>query len=144
MSDIRKRSRVVGDHKCYSRYTASNIMVPPYKDEHAFAEKVYEFIRKCEEEEEPLTLSGLLLHMNINGKKRLDEYREHVVFNEVVEWALQLIENGYEKQLVRGKNANGAIFALKQFGWHDKQDIHHSGEAVTPNKIEYVIKKAKK
>jgi hypothetical protein len=42
---------------------------------------------------------------------------------DVVEGARLKVEHSYEVMLRESKNPAGAIFALKQFGWTDKQEI---------------------
>lgn len=47
-------------------------------------------------------------------------------FTHTIKRARAFMEKEYEK-LLRAGNCTGAIFALKNFGWTDKQEIEHSG-----------------
>jgi len=49
------------------------------------------------------------------------------------------IENEYEKLLI-SNNTTGAIFALKNFGWTDKQEHELSG-GVTINNVTVKVKR---
>ena len=37
-----------------------------------------------------------------------------------------MIEGEYEQQLANGRGDGGVVFALKNFGWTDRQEIQHS------------------
>jgi hypothetical protein len=54
------------------------------------------------------------------------EYGERPVYAEAVKRAMAVIEASYEAQL-RTATPTGAIFALKQVGWSDRQDLTLSG-----------------
>ena len=44
-----------------------------------------------------------------------------------------VVENRYEKALSQ-QGPTGAIFALKNMGWNDKQEVQHSG-GITWNEV---------
>lgn len=71
--------------------------------------------------EKEITTSGLALHLGIY-REMLMEYQERDVFANAVKMAKLRIHNEYEKDLRRAGRV-GDIFALKQFGWKDKQEI---------------------
>lgn len=66
--------------------------------------------------------SGLALHLGFESRKSLWEYGQKPEFSNPVKRALLRIEQHYEDNLL-SKNATGAIFALKNFQWTDKQEI---------------------
>lgn len=78
----------------------------------------------------PATITGLCLHLGFSSRQALLNYEEKPEFNDAIKRAKLRIEMEYEEAL-RGKNAAGPIFALKNFGWTDKQEIdqktEHSG-----------------
>ena len=87
---------------------------------------VEEYITKCDEEEEPLTLTGMILHLGLSSRQSLDQYGERPEFTESVKKAKLVIENQYERKLDRDKPA-GAIFALKNMGWSDRREVEFRG-----------------
>jgi hypothetical protein len=74
---------------------------------------------------EEITLTGLCLALDTN-KQTLANYQEKPEYKHILEMAKLRIENAYEKSL-RKSGRSGDIFALKNFGWTDKQEVEHSG-----------------
>lgn len=70
------------------------------------------------------TLTGLCIFLNSN-KVTLGDYQKKPEFNEIVSQAKQYIEHSYELDCKANGRA-GSIFALKNFGWTDKQEIDFS------------------
>jgi DNA-packaging protein gp3 len=92
------------------------------------------YIKMCREAipPEPLTLTGMILALGLTSRAGFDEYETYSEeFSNSVKRAKMYIENAYEIRLVTGTNAASPIFALKNFGWKDKQDVdanlNHSG-----------------
>lgn len=75
---------------------------------------------------EQITLSGLCLALETN-KQTLANYQERAEFKHLINMAKVRIENAYELSL-RKNGRSGDIFALKNFGWTDKQEVSHSGD----------------
>ncbi len=73
-----------------------------------------------------LTITGLAYHLGFESRQSFYDYEKRELFSYTVKRARMFIENEYEKLLQSG-NVTGAIFALKNFGWSDKQEIEHSG-----------------
>lgn len=96
-----------------------------------FDERVDNYIEMCQKSEppQPLTLTGLILALGLGSRESLDNYMDYPEYFDSVKRAKMLIEHEYEKRLVNGTNAAAPIFALKNFGWSDKQEIdtRHSG-----------------
>lgn len=67
------------------------------------------------------TWTGLALHLD-TSRETLREYKEREEFVDSLKKALLRIENGYEIDLKKRGQA-GTIFALKNFGWTDRQEI---------------------
>lgn len=87
---------------------------------------VEEYVTTCHEEEEPLTLTGMILHLGLSSRQSLERYGERPEFSDSVKKAKLLIENQYERKLDRDKPA-GAIFALKNMGWSDRREVEFRG-----------------
>lgn len=98
-----------------------------WDDPVAFEAKVDQYFNS-----EPVpTWSGLALYLGFESRKSLHDYGQKEGFSYPVKKALIRIEAIYEQRMVQGQAA-GPIFALKNFGWTDKQEIdqrtEHSGE----------------
>ncbi len=88
---------------------------------------VQEYTVKCHEDSEPLTLTGLILSLGLSCRDSFDEYGRRPEFSDSVKGAKLLIENGYEVDLRKTGNPAGSIFALKNMGWSDRQEIEFRG-----------------
>lgn len=73
-------------------------------------------------EPEPLTITGLILYMGFASRNCFYDYEKKEAFSVIVKRARATIENAYEKRL-SANNVTGSIFALKNMGWKDKQEI---------------------
>lgn len=81
------------------------------------------------------TITGLALALGFTSRQALNNYEGRPEFVDSIKKAKLRVENSYEECL-RGRNPAGAIFALKNFGWVDRQEVEVSGETAT--RIEYV------
>jgi hypothetical protein len=96
---------------------------PPYwKDPQELEKAVDEYFKKDIQH----TWTGLALHLGFESRKSLWEYGKKPEFSNPIKKALLRIEEIYESSLF-GRNAAGPIFALKNFGWKDRQEIAHEG-----------------
>lgn len=68
----------------------------------------------------------MALALGFTSRGALDEYAHYDGFSHSVKRAKTYVELAYEKRLA-GNAPTGAIFALKNMGWSDKQEIEHSG-----------------
>lgn len=101
-----------------------------------FDRRVDAYIADCKENKEPILLTGLILAIGLNSRASLDEYQGYDGFLNSVKRAKAFVENAYERRLVSGElQAAGPIFALKNFGWKDKQEIEHSVDDNAVNRI---------
>lgn len=77
------------------------------------------------------TITGLAIYLGFESRQSFYDYESKPEFSYTIKKARLFIENEYEEMLQTG-NTTGAIFALKNFGWTDKQEIdqtnRHSGE----------------
>jgi hypothetical protein len=91
-------------------------------DPEAFADKVEEYF----ETEKIPTWSGLALYLGFSSRDSLNDYKKKPGFSDPIKKALLRIESMYESNLQK-QNPAGSIFALKNFGWKDKQEVEQSG-----------------
>jgi len=66
------------------------------------------------------------LSLVLGSKQLIQDYDKKKEFGDIIKEAKLIIENSYEMSL-RDKGGAHNIFALKNFGWSDKQEIEHSG-----------------
>lgn len=73
------------------------------------------------------TITGLCLYCGFESRQSFYDYEERPQFSYIIKRARLFIENEYEELLQTG-NTVGAIFALKNMGWRDKQEIEQKTE----------------
>ena len=73
-----------------------------------------------------VTALALALDLTREG---LNEYSQKPDFSDVVKKAKDRVADSYETDL-RGKYVAGAIFALKNMGWSDRQEVEHIGDFI--------------
>ena len=67
------------------------------------------------------TITGLVLYLGFCDRYSFYEYEKKVDFTYTIRRIRSLIAQHYEEQVL--SNPQGAIFALKNFGWSDKIEI---------------------
>lgn len=80
----------------------------------------------CDEKKKPYTITGLALALD-TCRQTLCNYECKPEFMDTIKRAKLRCESFAEELLMAGSNAAGAIFALKNYGWRDQQEIKHSG-----------------
>lgn len=88
---------------------------------------VEDFLEKCGRAEEPVTITGLCLFLGFESRQSLYDYEKREGYSYSVKRARLIVESGYERKL-HEPNATGPIFALKNFGWTDRQEIDQKTE----------------
>ena len=101
-----------------------------YNNEKELTQKINEYFAKTQEEE--ITITGLCIYLGIN-KDTFYEYAKREEYKDIINMARLIVENSYEISL-RKNGRTGDIFALKNFGWIDKQEI----ENTTSNRVTIV------
>jgi len=94
-----------------------------WDDAEAFSKAVDDYFNKTEVP----TWSGLALYLGFESRSSLQNYKERPEFLHPIKRALLRMEDLYEFRLNQARNPTGAIFALKNFGWKDKQEVEQSG-----------------
>jgi hypothetical protein len=98
-----------------------------FPDVEALQLSIDAYFASCHEPESkkflrPYTVTGLALALD-TSRETLCEYSERPEFVDTVKRAKLRCENFAEEQLFTAKNAAGPIFALKNYGWRDRQEI---------------------
>ena len=91
-----------------------------------FDELVEEYRQLCADREDPVTFTGMALHLGFESRQSFYAYGKLEGFSYPVRKARAMVEAEYEKRLA-GNNVAGAIFALKNHGWSDRQELGLSG-----------------
>lgn len=73
------------------------------------------------------TITGLAYYLGFESRQSFYDYEEREGFSYTIKRVRLFIEKNYEEMLQSG-NTTGAIFALKNFGWKDKQEIEQKTE----------------
>lgn len=89
-----------------------------WDDPEAFANSVDDYFNNTEINH---TWTGLAIHLGFESRQSLEDYKSKEGFSYPIKKALLRIERKYEEAMM--KQPAGAIFALKNFGWKDKQEI---------------------
>lgn len=85
------------------------------------------------------TITGLALALGFESRQSMYDYEKKETFSYTIKRARLEIENSYEQDIRNPDlTPTGAIFALKNFGWSDKQEvinktINEDGEEVGVN-----------
>ena len=87
---------------------------------------------------EDVTITGLCIHMGI-VKDTFYEYAKLDDFKHIINMARLKVEYSYELSLKRHGRA-GDIFALKNFGWTDRQELAHTLNVPIDDPITKAIK----
>ena len=94
-----------------------------YDDPKALMEKVEAYFNETPPKEQ--TRAGLCVFLGI-CKTTFHKYLRGEIgpeIAEVIDWACTRLENKYELDLNHRPNPTGPIFALKQYGWKDQQEV---------------------
>jgi len=70
----------------------------------------------------PLTITGLCLYLGFESRQSFYAYEQKEEFSYIIKRARLVIESMYEEGL-HYKSPVGSIFALKNMGWFDRQEL---------------------
>lgn len=73
------------------------------------------------------TISGLCYYLGFESRQSFYDLQKRKDFSYTIKKARLFIEKHYEEMLQTG-NTIGAIFALKNFDWSDRQEVDHKVE----------------
>jgi hypothetical protein len=85
------------------------------------------FFARMDKKNLPYTITGLALALQ-TSRETLCDYQEKDDYSDTIKEAKLKCQNYAEQRLYMGGQAAGPIFALKNFGWSDKQEIDHTGK----------------
>ncbi len=95
---------------------------PKFESVEDLQDSIDSYFSGCICDRKPLTITGLAYHLGFESRQSFYDYEKNEVFSYSIKRARLRIEMAYEVNLHGNTNA-GSIFALKNFGWSDKQEI---------------------
>lgn len=103
-----------------------------YTEVELMQQKIDRYFKKCDNEHEPYTITGLALALDLD-RKSINNYAKDSEFFPTIKKAKLRVENYLEKRLITSSFATGIIFNLKNnYDWTDKQQVEHSGNINNP------------
>jgi hypothetical protein len=111
-----------------------------YEDQEVLRVKIEEYFKKCPDTRSVYfegkefkipcpTITGLALYLGFCSRRSLYDYAEKLEFAHPIKSGITKVERMYETML-HGPSPTGAIFALKNFGWTDKDKTDVSGVVI--------------
>lgn len=92
-----------------------------YKTPEEFEAKIDEYFDNTPIEKQ--TRAGLYVHLGMS-KQSFANYKNYPNYSQIAEMAITRLEYKYELKL-NERGGTEAIFALKQYGWSDKQEVEN-------------------
>lgn len=70
-----------------------------------------------------VTITGLAFYLGFESRQSIYDYEKEGEFSYIIKNARLRVEAGYEERLIYENSPTGVIFALKNMGWKDRQEI---------------------
>lgn len=109
-------------------------VMPPqkFKTLDGLQSSIDRFFAGCDEQGKPYTITGLALALDTTRETLMDVENSNGPYNkdysDAIKKAKQRCQNYAEEQMFTSRNPAGAIFALKNYGWRDTQDVRVAGD----------------
>lgn len=95
-----------------------------WKSVEEMQEAIDAYFASCEANERPPTVTGLTLALDFADRSSLIDYQNDDEFSHTIKRAKLRVQETIESGMLKGYNAAGAIFNLKNnYGWKDKTEI---------------------
>jgi hypothetical protein len=92
-----------------------------YKTDTELQKAIDKYFKRIKNDEEKPTITGLAYDLGFESRQSFYDYEKAGAHSYTIKRARLRIESAYEQRL-HGNSPTGAIFALKNFGWVDKQE----------------------
>jgi len=93
-----------------------------YKTPAELEQQILKYFDEVKKQDSVITLTGLVLYCEFCDKQSFYDYEKKEAFTCLIKRARTMVEKSYEERL-KGNNVAGAIFALKNMGWHDRTEV---------------------
>jgi len=113
-----------------------------YENPEDLHNRIIEYFNYLDENHQFPTITGLSLFLGFCDKSTLYDYAKRQEFSHSIKRALQFVENHYETRL-NDSGPTGAIFALKNMGWEDKQKYDVQAEVTTSGDHKVIFERYK-
>lgn len=102
---------------------------PKFKTPEELQEMVDKYFEEvtAKDSNQKITITGLCLYLGFCDRHSFYDYEKREGFSHTIKTARLRIETHYEG-LLQVQSSAGPIFALKNFGWKDKQEIEQQSE----------------
>lgn len=103
-------------------------------------------VKKWDRYPEPITITGLCLYLGFESRQSFYDYEKRDGFSYIIKRARLRVENYYEKTGASADKPTFQIFALKNMGWADRQEVDHTtkGESIQIPQVQWNFINAKK
>lgn len=91
-----------------------------------------DYFQHCKDDNVKTTITGLALYLGFCSRSSFDDYCKRDGFSYIIKRAKLAVENGYE---LSGLTID--IFALKNMGWIDKQEIDQTNKGDMEIRVVY-------
>lgn len=98
---------------------------PHYATPEELQKRCIEYFEYCDEKKDKATITGLTLFLGFCQRSALIDYGNKPEFSHIIKAAKTMIENSYEQH---GQTID--IFALKNMGWKDKQEVEQTTKVI--------------
>lgn len=126
------------------KFLHSNNGPPKYhSDVEEVRRLIVEYFDACHSRKKRPNVTGLALALGFQSRSSLVNYQRqpgYEQFHDLITWAKMKIEEALEDSLVEGKDCSviGIIFALKQQGWVDRQDIRMDSRTLNIEGFQFI------
>lgn len=111
-----------------------------YKTPQELEKKINEFFDECKKNGDPVTMSGLGLHLGFVSRQSFTDYSKRGAFSDIIRKARYVVEAGYEKNL-HATACTGSIFALKSMGWEDSEKDNGHTTIIIKDKDKEIVER---
>jgi len=83
------------------------------------------------ENNDRVTMSGLAVHLEVSRDtlwRYANDKKTNPKLSDIIKKGVARVMKVYEERLIYEKNQVGVIFALKNMGWSDKQELDHTSK----------------
>lgn len=103
---------------------------PKFNSPQEVLDKAQIYFNDCIDKKVPITITGLAMALDTTRRTLIDYEGKGDEFSHAIKKCKTVCENYAERKLFEPKAATGAIFALKNYGWSDRQEVEHSGKVL--------------
>lgn len=109
-----------------------------YKSPEEMQIAIDDYFITCDKENKPYLITGLALHLGFTSRVDLINYEGYSPeFHNTIKKAKSRVE-AYCESKIFANNPAGAIFALKNYGWRDRQELDVNADVDAQISVKFV------